>query len=358
MRFQNYLNKELITEVFIYGQKDAKPGDNIIAFRQHIWIIRDKDDFKDQIDDIKDKLRLRSKYDDVNDLMSDIRETGPDIISGYITNDKYLSLISDQRQGSESKTLLKVIKGLKLRGIEIDTLSYNGNLQDSYREERYEYTNKLSNKTFYHGTNTSAMPQIFVTGLRPQTKSNWTKITHDDKVFVTLNKEEAYFHAMTSAEKSNSFPFIIELKIPDPDKLVLDYDIAIEYYGSDHSKTKKLGYSDIHEYVTGGAIKVIDKPAFMKRQSDNKEDLNTKFGIFGYIGRIPANNFKNVISDDDAYREWVVADYMDGDTTHILDNIQHLRNWYSMPIKDFKELGPETIEEYEEEMSYNEEEDD
>ena len=96
----------------------------------------------------------------------------------------------------------------------------------------------------------------------------------------------------------------------------------------------------------------------MDKQSDEKEDLNSKFGVFGYMGRIPVNHFNSISSDDDVYREWVIADYIGGDTTEALDSVRHLNSWHSMPVKDFIKLGPDTIEEFEEENSYDEEDDD
>jgi hypothetical protein len=110
---------------------------------------------------------------------------------------------------------------------------------------------KLSNVKVYHGTNYKYLDKILKIGLRPTENSNFEKISHENKIFFTTKMVYAKWHSSNSASKNNSLPVILEMKIPDSSKVVLDYDVAIQQYGVDHPLTIALGYQTIF-YSSGG----------------------------------------------------------------------------------------------------------
>tara|TARA_B110001454_G_C12628062_1_gene395711 strand:+ start:68 stop:694 length:627 start_codon:yes stop_codon:yes gene_type:complete len=125
-------------------------------------------------------------------------------------------------------------------------------------------------------------------GIIPTDTTNFEDIEHNDKIFITLNLEKALFHANKASSENESFPIILKHKIPDPSKLVLDYDIAIEFLGQNHPETRKLGYDEIEqsEYINQD-----------DKTEGEKIDLNMKLGIFGYVGRIPSSFIEDVFID-------------------------------------------------------------
>lgn len=358
-----------INEVFLVGKKAAGRGDVVVAFRQWVWIV-DDDNLEELKPDMVKKLKLsKSEANDIEDPYSwesYVNEEGQaDIIAGTVTNGILSITTMNWRQSSASKTLEKMMKALKVRSVEINF--FDEEEDDFILQGREEFLIPLAKKTFFHGTSYLAIRggrggSMLVKGIMPTPgKTNFGKITHKDKVFITLNKEKALFHAQTAARVSESFPVIISLTIPDPAKLVLDYDVALNFYGATNPRTTKLGFTDIKNFAAKGnkfamAVDSDLVQGVARRQRKNPEDLNTKLGIFGYIGRIAATNFIDVYLDQDAFAVWFIENEVLG-SGESPGSMSGVSSWRPVPAKKFNKWTEDIEKEFEEETAEVDDED-
>lgn len=354
-RFKEYLS---LNEVFVIGDKKKLQGKNVVAFRQWIWVFEDEDFSEMYNNEMKKKLKISDDFDEFFDFESFVKDGGnEDLIVGTIEGRSLIIQVLGWRHSSASKTLEKLLKALKLQSVKIMSFDYNTEEDSEFEMSRDDFLKPLSKKVFYHGTSYKHLEKILKIGIKATGKTNFDDIVHEDKVFITLNMEKAHFHASTAASNHNSFPVIITMNIPDVSALVLDYDVAISIYGIGDERTIKLGYDEIHDFATRNAFNALTTAVspFMKRQGKKLEDLNTKLGVFGYMGRIPANFFKKIILDEDSFREWYSYNILMGDEFEI--KAGSLDTWYENSVKQFKDLKEEIEEAYNEEMEEREEED-
>jgi hypothetical protein len=339
-----------LSELFVLGDKRAKEGDGVIAYRQWVWVIND-DNLEELQGDVIKKLKLKKQvFFDVDDFLREIAEDSPDVIVGRVYDgDLYLPSYGSFRHSLASKTLKKVLSALNLRGIVSDFPTESGD-QSEYREDRYNMVKNLKNADFYHGTDYSTLDRISKLGLMANpSRSNFKhfNISHKDKVFITLNKEKAYFHAMTSARNNDSFPVILKMRIPDPDKLVMDYDVAIEIFGSDHKETIRLGYSEIGDKKANSYKTIANSNQIqnmLKRSKGKVGDLNTALGVFGYVGRIPAKFIEKVLIDEYQFEDFIRANEY-GDVFSIENIETNLDRWQGYSFKELKQQEEDTLEE-------------
>lgn len=351
MKLQN------LNEVFVIGG-DVSDAEHVLAYRQYVWLINDHN-FDELKDDIEQKTRI--SVDDVWDY-NNIAEKRVDIVFGSINNN-YLELqdTGNYRHSVASKLLANVVKELDLYGVKINFWAIEDT--DEYEISRSEFLEPLKTKVYYHGTCYEHYAELKRFGIRPQShKTNFSKIRHEDKVFVTLNKEKAHFHALKCAQTNDSFPIILELKIPDISKLVLDYDVAIDIYGKDHNKTIELGYSDILDMAGakpefyGHISKEPEIKSLVNRTRKDPDALNTSLGVFGYIGRIPSKFITGVLFDEENFKQFSIAseyDYLDD------MNIEYnpIEWWSNVSFDHLDKFYDEAVEEYRDEMEDEEEED-
>ncbi len=356
IKFKDYL--EELNEVFIVGKKRPNDGDKVIAYNKWIWVF-DEDTWEEVANDIEGKLKLKIDSTDYWDFTQHFEESITNSVTGEIEDGWLRVNTMNWRHSTASATLYKVLKALRLRGASVVSYDGMGDIEIIKDQDRDEYLTPMKKKIFYHGTSMDAFPRMFKMGLMAgKSKTNYKDITHEDKVFITLNMEKANYHAFTAAEQKNSLPIIISLKVPDVNQLVLDYDVAIDMYGMDHEETINLGYSDIHNYATRGNM----YGAFARNKEvqellkQTPEDLNTKLGVFGYIGRIPASFFDGVFVDENWLCQYVRSrEYGDWDWG---ENQQHMEKdftrWDEFTVKNFID----SYDECEEEMNAEMEEED
>ena len=300
---------EFVNELFVYGQ--VKEGDYVLLCKSKVWIFSE-DDFDVYEKEIRKELKLRNKLEDLYELKNMINDDElPHIVLGYIER-PYLVIASntDVRPARTSPDIQKLLKALKLEDIKIEyTDSYDSADADfvDYKDDEKSNNNNLKNEIFYHGTCIEYLNGILKNGLIPinneysKGKTNYDKINHIDKIFTTLNKEKALYHSINSARVNNSFPIIIEHRIPDVDKLDLDYDMGIMYYGLKDKNIKRLGYDKIYK-KSGSVIKSID---IKKKTGIN--NINSKLGVYSYLGRIPSSYIKGILIDLESYRDFYLA---------------------------------------------------
>jgi hypothetical protein len=294
--FQQYVSlNELRVHRSVIDQKGR-----FVSYEGNLWIF-DEDDWDDVKDEIFKKIPIEhpKEYNDLEEWELYIQEEHPYILLGHFdSNWIYIENKINWRHSRTSKELKKVSDTLK-RPIRVE---YRKGLymdDDDHFEEDFTQTD-----IFYHGTCFSALDDIFRKGLIPGKDSNF-KILHRDKVFVTNLMEKALFHAETAARNKEDFPVILKLTIADPSKLVSDYDVIVDFRGTDDPLAIELGYEWVYRQATGG-LSTLD----MNKKT--KKNLDSVFGTYGHIGRIPPSSIKNILIDLGAFDNFYVIKEIEG----------------------------------------------
>jgi hypothetical protein len=106
-----------------------------------------------------------------------------------------------------------------------------------------------------------------------ESKTNYEGISHPNAVFFSSRMEEAQHHAVHTAGKVGGDPIIVNLKVPDSDLLIPDYDVD-------------MGAGDT------GCFDYICHTLRSNQAGDLDTDsfsLSREVGVYGYKGRIPAS---------------------------------------------------------------------
>ncbi|UOL51240.1 hypothetical protein [Vibrio phage XZ1] len=309
---------QLVTEVFIRGGR-PRNGSKVLANGKNIWVWNNDREFERLVPFIN--RELGTDFEEEYDLDDWYRE-GAQAVYATIENGR-LDMFGDSayRPSVTSDTLRKTIKALNLNGVTRRTQSFNPDydeVEHDFETDRYEFNKKLSQKTFYHGTSTAYIESMLKFGLKPNPgETQFDNIEHADKVFITTELDKAMFHATHSANRNNSFPVIIEIRIPDESKLVSDYDVVIDVLGANSEEASELGYADIFyqlPHQRGDGTK-YHKDDIESRFGKRLGGLSTRIGVFGYKGRIPASHFNFIYADGDVIEESMPEMYweMDGE---------------------------------------------
>lgn len=330
------INEALLNEVFIKGKRH-KDGDNILAFKQFIWVW-DRHTFDDVVDSINKVLRTDFEEDHE---ISDWIERNFDAVFGQIDG-KYLRFnsVGDYKPSTNSPLLQKTISALKLRGIYNTDVDYDTYDEIDYEVEINKFKQSLSSQKFYHGTSYNNARKMKGLGLvASPLKSNFKDIKHKDKVFITTDISKASFHAETAAKSSDSSPVIIELKLPDMSRLITDYDVAISVLGSDNPLLKKLGYDKL------GTSKSKGMEELKKRYGKDIDKLSSHLGFFGYKGRIPFNHFTNILVDEAALKNAISSDMFDREPYYTNDDGEKYQNVKPSELESYYHATVDEIEE-------------
>lgn len=320
--YENYF----LNELFVHGDKDVE-GKWIIQYKADVWVL-DEDSYEQYQQDIAEKTNIDEE--DYWDFMRIIEEEKNYIFKGRIES-PYLVIPArwDMRHSKLSPDVRKVMQQFDLTDIKTEYVEYVKETD----VEGYETPEKdLKSATFYHGTCVAMAPSICLRGLAPRavtnTKSNYPKVEHSDRVFITLNREKAYSHAVNAAGKQNSFPMIIELRVPDVSKLDLDYDVAIQHLFDDE-RTKSLGFRDIADNTehTGS--------------NSGVPNVNNKLGIYSYQGRIPATFITAIRLDGDGYEAFASSRHYE----HSFD-FEENHECLEFNIDNWLQLTPSEVQPY------------
>lgn len=235
-----------------------------------------------------------------------------DLIVGGI-EDNYLHIQGgDYRNSTDSADIKKILKELNLKGVKVINTEPETGEEDHFTDEEGKY---------YHGTCLKFLNNIYKKGIQPNDISNFGDIKTKGMVFFTSNYEKAVWHSKKAASVNNSYPCVIELRVPDKSKMIVDFDLANAYY-SDDSKIKDIGYEP-------------NKNRY-RNNYDTKRDISNKIGVFGYKGRIPSNHIDKAIIDIDSYEEniWDYhPDYGAFEREDFFSDIDPSSEWDEMDIK-------------------------
>lgn len=346
MRYSQLLNE---LKIFKPESMDEYEDSNVIftTIDGNVFIFDDEEDVNDQLTDLYGY--------DYNEIEDEARE-GQTFIVGRI-EDNFLWLYNSDELSPTSvlnKQLSKVVKQLNLYGVkfqeQIISSDESGGVDEVdidtiySRQELIDST--IKSDVFYHGTDLAALESIMTKGLMGTKKSNYT-ITHDSKVFITTKITKAAYHAMHSADNNDSIPVILKLKVPDVSKLVLDYDVAVSIYGIDHPITHKLGYDEIyHKTSKMPPMKYDDADIETWKKEIDKSSLNSKIGIFGYSGRIPASHILGFYVDESAVAYYeMYGDKVKSMAEMIKDSLGDTYKSYSDLMSDVNDIIDEEREE-------------
>ena len=307
--------RELLTELKIINKELLSSNEQIYVMfntSNGETLLLDRESFDDFPSDTLESFFGEYYDDDMN--FYDIIEIPNDEDTVYqlfnIVDNKLLIMPNDE-MGIDSvlnKNVQKIVKELDLDGIEYYNEIFDN--EDNEEEISQYYSREdviganVKNAKFYHGTDYASFLQIIKKGIMGNARTNYEKINHESRVFFTTKLSKAAYHSINSAIKNDSIPVILELKVPDLSRLVLDYDIAIDKYGIDHPLTVQLGYDMIYHEATKNnmfSLRNVDTDTRdeWKKISD-RNSLNTKTGIFGYSGRIPSTHITGIFIDTSA----------------------------------------------------------
>jgi len=293
------------------------PGANtqkgqLIAWRGYYWILPTHYEIDNVSPDILLKIANTIGMDSFNegdtgedfiDLLSDLIEVRPDVIWGELHNNElyYHSQGSGAQSPITSSMLKKLAQELNLDAIRAENIDWNGD-EDTTSIGKYQMKGKIQ-EVLFHGTTSDYMTSIARTGIRPNARpSNWKSIgiEHQGIIFGAATVEGATFHANKTSgmqydpddqyrDPDDAFPVVLEFKIPDPNRIVPDYDVASGVLGHT-DQTINLGYTDKESYGLFARSAEVSK--------HNPEGRLWKAAsVFGYQGRVPANHIIRVYTN-------------------------------------------------------------
>lgn len=297
MEFKEWLLNEMRVQRF---------GNNpelLFAFRDNIWLVDRYDDDADEVaQEIWDTIRrtfntsnlpqevvkrLSEEEATIDDLESFFRDWLKDGVVGYWDEDSGNLNISmvDNPSPISSPLMKKIATTLDASDITYDNEEVYDNPYKSgydYEDASYSYDphDMIGNvpDNLWHGTTTEYFPSIVKYGLMPgEGASNFARnqIYHDDKIFLADRESEVRYYSANAAREQGGYPMVVNVKIPDPSKLLPDYDVDRYATGSASGKNtySHMGYGDQEWEISSVGSWKSTKHA----------------GKYGYKGRIPAN---------------------------------------------------------------------
>lgn len=275
-----------INELINHNKQDDYNDTSFVLYKSDVWFFTEKQFKKIKLELTKvfnNKIDL-SYTSNIHDLIDALIEF-PLILCGYIRNNEVIIQSSDFSHSFNSSDVKKLYNIVKLP---IYVINHDGD------EKQLLDISKTYDKDtiYYHGTCLKFLPDILKYGIKPKDFANYD-VNHTDKIFFTTDLNKANFHGLTTSINNKSFPIIVAFKVPDSDKLIPDYDLAITVYGKEHDIIKK------HEYDKFDLAKDYGNEPNLKYD----RNITNKIGVFGYLGRIPTSFIVDIFIDLVEYSE-------------------------------------------------------
>ena len=355
---KNYKSYLTINELFVHKNDDELDGKYFILYKENLWIFSE-DEWEEK--ELWNKINKNTGEDlfdeDLYDSIIKLSEDHAYILTGQII-DSYIVIngSNSYRHSSSSIDLKKLKKEIDLP-IKVEYRS--GPYLDNEEDFELDIISDYKDAYYYHGTTTEYLREISKTGIRPMDKnSNYDKINHMDKIFFTSNMERALYHANTAAINTKSFPIILKFKVPDIDKVVIDYDLSMDFYGEDTDINNELGYSNIKKNSGSSYIK---KNSILK--DSEKVNILNKLGIYGYKGRIAPSFIIDVFADIAVMQDYPfmldseIASIFGEELTYeseVWNNFTSVQYWAEMSMKELLNRIDEIVDDN---LNYGEEDD-
>jgi hypothetical protein len=277
-----------LTEIIVQdlSGKTDNPHRLFVGWQEKLFILDDDSDTTPVKAHLSRHPAFQENYsgDSVYDLVSYAgSDMPPDVVAGtYEPRDRSLYIYgSDKANPATSVILRKIVKQLKIKSIR---------KTDSITDDDVYYSTKKMvggiPSVGYHGTNTENLEGILERGIKPGAgigNFELQQIHHETEVFFAATFEDAVYYSINSLydysrkrgwgpmpKKPNTYQAVLKVKLPDPNKIVPDYD------AESHSVVDK----DSPHYTHTGPPEHFG-PSPMKAMTLSKE-----MGKFGYSGRI------------------------------------------------------------------------
>lgn len=386
IRFSSFVNEVLMHPEFNKFKNDEDYY--IIAFQKYIYLIEDEDveqlkkvfysiiDKSGMDNDINMSVNLKHlDEEDFSEIKTFIKENLPNaIILGYRggSDSIMLDITNPFQQDYQSSkyfidTLKTVKKELKVEWLEVYEMEFDFEGHEIELEDRFFIDNLIDTfdkelkykkmpKMVYHGTALEHLQRINKVGLRPsKDNTNFGKmdISHDDRIFLTSTKNDAFFYAFNAANNTNTPPIILEIDSSGIDTHKVDFDF--DFY------KMFVGYDDDHKYSKIGKQPSYESNPKVFSHLKNKY-VGATFRKFAYKGAIMPkylealyyntnnhieNEFRNRLPKEEFDDMIDMYDYFD-DIGIATDDQS-----YSLDFDYYEELKREAEEIEEEEMSEN-----
>ena len=292
---------EILNEMVVRHQDPG--GEYVLAHRDSIWVFADGGAIPEPVlDDIEQRTGLEG-----NTFWDFQQLERPDVVTGSIHNNYFYRDGTDTMHPHPASSLIlkKIVKHFDLEGV---MFSETG-VEDSEENEvpRWEMEGKIP-EIMFHGTNSMHLNEIARAGIAPNHNANWPGVgKFYDRVFLTASLSYAMYHANRSATEASKHgeygvvPLVVATRLPDRNLIDADFDVAGTFYGPDHERTDKAGYTD----AMGAADAYGNKwnPHHKVSKHSPKTDWTRETGVISYKGRIPASFFKHFVVPGSAEHE-------------------------------------------------------
>lgn len=303
-----------LNELRIHGAVDlSNPPFYIFMYQGDVWVFA-SDTGAIPPEDRPGILRaIDPEY--VRDIshLRDVVGHAPNTLFGLVTKDRILHMQGKYTNdiplhiAQTSPDIRKLVKQLRLRGVAPST-------DDSTELPNGDTTNPPPVETgsindgdhmviteLYHGTSSKDIVNILKHGLIPGEKRNQTNfnnVTPKPVVFGAVEYDVAVFHAnrtVSTALLSNQwtgknlipgktpFPIVLKFKVPDPNRIYPDYDVAVSLI-QPKNMPDKIGYKE--DPMT--SIRTMFQSEYLPQKDPNNRFWR-RAGMFAYRGRIPAS---------------------------------------------------------------------
>ena len=258
------------------------------------------DDFTDEeaLNTIAEDLDLDLSYADIYepyDLISKIRnKNSVSTLIGEVSGN-VLSILNDSSFGLNAYSSKLVKKVMKYLGIKYVSQEYGSGTFD-YPPEPNSRPAKPKNLTWLHGTSSMRLPGLLRYGLQsprgkslrdemvlglPVSQFEKNNIVHEDVIFLTSSMEKAIWHARNATINDGGFPVVLRLKLPDPNKIIPDFDVLPGHNNEEEEYYPHIDASRSHNALTG--------------LKDDATKSSIEVGVIGYrSNRIPASFFEGI----------------------------------------------------------------
>ena len=289
IEFWKRVDMTRLDELFIRFKTPGVHADyHLIAHRENIWLYNREDmDNEQLIADIQQRTGLPG--DDLDSLSQEATERGDAITGVYHADRGEFWHQGDPGRMTHNPVVSQYFKKLiAFLGVDVVSGSRFTGMDDTEVETSdYEMQGKIPEE-MHHGSNTDAMRRIMKIGLVPgEGESNWDEVGQFyDLIFLTQDFYNAKFHAeRQSNELGKGAPVILKVKVPDPSKIVPDFDVLTQMGGNPET-ADELNYSGAPNYYSDHVQKQREEILKYNKGSD----MTMISGIVGYKGRIPANH--------------------------------------------------------------------
>lgn len=297
-----------INEMFVDGS--IEDADKVVAFKDSIYLF-DSDDWDSS--DIVKKMIIKlielklihyssefGSFDDFIDTLNNSYKYRDVLVADVSSSEKELTVYSGYFSPTRNSALLnKVSKQLGLRVV----LSKDKITTDIDRVSPEELKIQLPDEA-YHGTSTAFVYNILKFGIKPTDTINWENLKFKDLIFFASQYDVAKTHSEFTSERIGGYPAIIKFRIPDKDKLIIDFDLFSRTL-DDIILSRKLGTSDelYKEYVLKANKQIYNEylnylPEFTAKYGlpivSRLMSVARDNGVFGYKGRIPASFIEEI----------------------------------------------------------------